>query len=63
LKAMPLTAIKGANSDLLSDETFAAMQARNPEMVAVNVPDRGHVPFLDEPEALAAIQAFLERVK
>jgi pimeloyl-ACP methyl ester carboxylesterase len=63
LKAMPLTAIKGANSDLLSDETFAAMQARNPEMVAVTVPDRGHVPFLDEPEALAAIQAFLERVK
>ena len=27
------------------------------------VPDRGHVPFLDEPEALAALEALLARVE
>jgi hypothetical protein len=26
------------------------------------VPDRGHVPFLDEPEALAVIRAWVERL-
>ncbi|RKF17177.1 alpha/beta hydrolase [Roseovarius spongiae] len=57
---LPLTALRGANSDLLSDETFAKMRDRAPEMRAVIVPDRGHVPFLDEAEALKAIRAHLE---
>ncbi|MDZ7710625.1 MAG: alpha/beta hydrolase [Roseovarius sp.] len=61
LKDIPTAAIRGANSDLLSPETFAAMQARNPDLIAATVPDRGHVPFLDEPEALAAIETLLER--
>jgi len=61
LKGIPTAAIRGANSDLLSPETFAAMQARNPDLIAATVPDRGHVPFLDEAEALAAIETLLER--
>jgi hypothetical protein len=36
------------------------MQNRAPDMIAVNVPDRGHVPFLDEPESLRAIHDWLE---
>ena len=56
----PLTAIRGANSDLLSDETFAKMQIRAPGMRAATVPNRGHVPFLDEAEALEAIHAHLK---
>jgi pimeloyl-ACP methyl ester carboxylesterase len=59
LKALPLAAIRGANSDILSAETLAEMQRRHPGMRAVTVPDRGHVPFLDEPESLAAIEAML----
>jgi hypothetical protein len=31
-------------------------------MIRAEVPGRGHVPFLDEPESLAAIRAFLERL-
>ncbi len=55
LKGVPLACIRGANSDLLSAETFAEMQRRRPDMIAAEVPDRGHVPFLDEPESLEAL--------
>ncbi len=63
LEGVPLAALRGANSTLLTPETFAAMQARRPDMIAVEVPDRGHVPFLDEPEALAALDALMARVQ
>ncbi|WP_104020296.1 alpha/beta fold hydrolase [Roseovarius nitratireducens] len=63
LGGLPLAAIRGANSDLLSPETFARMQARHPGMIAATVPDRGHVPFLDEPQALAAIRCLLEQTR
>ena len=55
LEGVPLCAIRGANSDLLSEGTFAEMKARRPDMIATEVPGRGHVPFLDEPEALDAL--------
>jgi len=56
---LPLALIRGANSDLLSAEVAAEMQARRPDMIFANVPDRGHVPFLDEPQAVAALTAWL----
>lgn len=62
LSGLPLAALRGANSALLTPETFAAMQERRPDMIAATVPDRGHVPFLDEPEALAAFDALMARV-
>jgi hypothetical protein len=31
-------------------------------MVRVEVADRGHVPFLDEPEVVAALRGFLDRL-
>ena len=58
---IPLALIRGANSDVLSSATADAMAARRPDMIRVDVPDRGHTPFLDEPEALEAIHAWLER--
>ncbi|MGM0586489.1 MAG: alpha/beta fold hydrolase [Pseudomonadota bacterium] len=61
LAGRPVLVLRGANSDLLSPGTLAKMQERLPEMVAVTVPDRGHVPLLDEPEAAAAIDALLAR--
>ncbi len=59
---LPLALIRGANSDLLSAATAAAMRARRPDMLFAEVPDRAHVPFLDEPEALEVIRAWLGRV-
>ena len=60
---LPLALIRGANSDLLSPETTAEMRRRRPDLILAEVPDRAHVPFLDEPESLAAIQAFLKAVQ
>jgi pimeloyl-ACP methyl ester carboxylesterase len=61
LAGIPVAVLRGANSDLLTPETVAAMQARRPDLIAAEVPDRGHVPFLDEPEALAALDALIAR--
>ncbi len=56
---LPVTILRGANSDLLSEATVAAMLARHGSAEAVTVANRGHVPFLDEPEAFAAIERWL----
>lgn len=56
---LPLALVRGANSDVLTAATADAMQARRPDMIRVDVPARGHIPFLDEPQALAAISAWL----
>jgi len=61
LRGLPLASIRGANSDLFTAATQAEMAARHPGMIAAVVPDRGHVPFLDEAEALTAIRALLDR--
>ena len=37
------------------------MRERRPDLIVAEVPDRGHVPFLDEPEALAALEALVAR--
>jgi pimeloyl-ACP methyl ester carboxylesterase len=59
---LPLALIRGANSDLLSPETVAQMQARRPDMLFATIPDRAHIPFLDEAESRALIHAFLTKV-
>ncbi len=59
LAALPLTVLRGANSDLLSADLLARMQARAPTMRAHTVPDRGHVPFLDEAASLDGILSHL----
>ncbi|MCG8503177.1 MAG: alpha/beta hydrolase [Sphingomonadales bacterium] len=59
----PLLVIRGAHSDILSADTLARMQERNPEMQVAVVPDRGHAPTLDEPAAVAAIDAFLAALR
>jgi len=62
LTKVPVLAIRGALSDILNEATFARMQRENPDLVALSVPNRGHVPLLDEPECLAAMDAFLAHV-
>ena len=60
LAGLPLALVRGANSDLLSQETANEMARRRPDMLCTDVPGRGHVPFLDEPEALAVLQTWVE---
>lgn len=59
---VPSTVLRGEHSDLLSAETVARMQQHHRALAAVTVPERGHVPFLDEPESTAAIAEWLARV-
>ncbi|MGR3615055.1 MAG: alpha/beta fold hydrolase, partial [Paracoccaceae bacterium] len=63
LEGVPTGLIRGENSDLLSAQTMADMQSRMPDMHSVTVPDRGHVPFLDEAPALTLINTILEASK
>lgn len=60
---LPLALTRGAASDLLSLDTAIAMKARNPALRHVEVPGRAHIPFLDEPEALACITGWLDEVR
>ncbi|MBN2630104.1 MAG: alpha/beta fold hydrolase [Rhodobacteraceae bacterium] len=57
---LPLALLRGANSDLLSVGTATEMRRRRPDMLFAEVPDRAHIPFLDEPASLAVIHAFLK---
>ncbi|MEP2783482.1 MAG: alpha/beta hydrolase [Pseudoruegeria sp.] len=59
----PLALIRGANSNLLSEATAAEMRRRRPDMHFSDVPDRGHVPFLDEPQSLNVLTAFLKDIR
>ena len=62
LRTVPTLVLRGANSDILSVATFDRMQAVKPDLARVEVPHRGHVPLLDEPEAVSAIDSFLARL-
>jgi pimeloyl-ACP methyl ester carboxylesterase len=62
LRGVPMLAIRGAQSDILSEATFAKMKAENPELKQLEVAQRGHVPLLDEPECIGAIDAFLAQL-
>lgn len=62
LAGLPVLSLRGALSDVLSPATQAAMQARLPQMRVVEVPRVGHAPSLDEPVAVAAIDALLAEI-
>ena len=59
---LTLALLRGENSDLLSVETAAEMQRRRPDMLFASIPNRAHIPFLDEGESIALIHAFLARL-
>jgi len=59
LADLPLALIRGANSNILSRETAEKMQELRPDMIFADVPERGHVPFLDEDEALDALDEWV----
>lgn len=61
LEKVPTLLIRGALSDILSEATAAAMAAAKPDLIRVEVANRGHAPLLDEPECLAALDDFIAR--
>lgn len=63
LKDLPLAALRGANSNLLTHECWTKMQGICPDMIAATVADRGHVPFLDEPASLDVLERFMAHIE
>lgn len=59
LDDIPVLALRGELSDILSKDCFSTMQQRLPGLMAVTVPGRGHAPDLSEPVAVEAIDQFL----
>lgn len=62
LAHLPLLLVRGEASDILLPDTVARMQAMRPDMTVVSLPGIGHAPTLVEPEVLAALHAFVDRV-
>jgi pimeloyl-ACP methyl ester carboxylesterase len=58
LRSVPALVLRGAHSDLLSGRTLERMRREHPLLIAATIPNRGHAPQLDEPESLAALDAF-----
>ena len=63
LAGRPLLIVRGALSDLLTEETLAEMQRRLPDSSATTIPNIGHAPLLEDPLAVAAIRQLLAQVK
>ena len=63
LAAVPLLAIRGANSRLLSAGTLEEMQRHHPGMEAITVDSQGHAPFLETGILPGTIAAFLDRAE
>jgi pimeloyl-ACP methyl ester carboxylesterase len=61
LRRLPVLALRGTLSDVLSAETFERMALAKPDLERVTVANSGHTPTLNEPEAAAAIDDFIRR--
>lgn len=63
LDSIPMLVLRGESSDILARACVERMRACHPGLFHVEIPDRGHAPMLDEPEALAAIDSFLGEIR
>jgi pimeloyl-ACP methyl ester carboxylesterase len=61
LRPVPTLLFRGAISDVLSTDTFDRMALAKPDLLRVTVAGSGHTPTLNEPDAAAAIDAFIRR--
>ena len=59
---IPTLVVRGIVSDILDQPTVEEMKRRKPDLQVCIVPGRAHCPYLDEPESIDAIDAFLTKV-
>lgn len=58
---LPILAVRGGASDVLSPETFARMKRTKPDLAQIELPGVGHTPSLEEPASVEAIDDFFRR--
>lgn len=61
LAGVPVLALRGANSDLLTAATLGEMRTRHPRLEAVTIRGQGHAPLLKDAPSIAAVADFLAR--
>ncbi len=59
LKRVPVLALRGENSDILSPQTVEMMRRRHPALASITVANQGHAPLLKDKQTIEAIQHFL----
>ncbi len=62
LRRLPVLALRGAQSRVLTAQTLKRMEQAMPSLATVTVPGVGHPPSMNEPEAVAAIDTLLARI-
>lgn len=62
LRRIPVLAVRGENSAMLSARCFDRMAAEKPDLVRLTIAGAGHAPTLDEAESSDAIDNFLDRL-
>jgi pimeloyl-ACP methyl ester carboxylesterase len=61
LSHVPVLALRGENSDILSAKTLEEMRVRHPRLDAITVRGQGHAPLLKDQPTIKAIGDFLAR--
>ncbi len=59
--SIPVVALRGGLSDILSAETLERMAEKHPDLVPVTVDGIGHVPLMNEPKCMKAIDDLVAR--
>ena len=62
LKNTETLVLRGELSDILTENILTKMHNKNPNLISTIIPDRGHVPLLNEKISLSAIDEFLMRI-
>ena len=63
LASMPLLLVRGETSDILEADVAERMSARHSDCTLRTIPRTGHAPTFDEPEAIAGVRDFLQRLR
>lgn len=63
IASVPMLAIRGAHSDILSTETYSQMKQRSPGLERHTIANEGHAPLLWDAETQGVIARFLSRLR
>lgn len=63
LKAVPMLAIRGANSDMLAEKTLVEMGERHPDCETFVAPGQGHAPMLGPKDMVRRIGKLIARAE